>query len=185
MRSFRPRAEDFSPQSVPPRLPTGLLQKVMWALTLLTVLAPSVARAGASGWSYFVPYDRDTKAALDRLRGEVFRKGSYYKLRPDQKAKSPDHALLLNETEGTHSIIDIQKVAPLPASSCELMAVCPLSSAALLELFGTERPSRPQVQALAQDSRLLSRIQRWTGVYVVVYEGATPKWLYFTGFSGD
>lgn len=185
MRSFRPRAEDLGPRSIPPLLVTRLLKKTMLALALLAVLAPSAAQAGASGWNYFVPYDRDTKAALERLRGDVFRKGSYYKLRPGQKAKSPDHALLLNETEGTHSIIDIQKVAPLPSLSCELMAVCPLSPAALIELFGTERPSRAQVQALAQDSRLLSRIQRWTGVYLVVYEGATPKWLYFTGFSGD
>ena len=41
------------------------------------------------------------------------------------------------------------------------------------------------MEALAQDKRLLSRLQRWSGVYVVVYEGSSPKWLYFTGYSGD
>lgn len=156
-----------------------------WALALPAALWAPAAWAGASGWSYFVPYERDPKAALERLRWDVFRKGTYYKLRPEQKAKSPDQALLLNETEGTHSIIDIQKVALLPASPCELGAVCPLSPAALVELFGSERPGRAQVEALAQDKRLLVRFQRWSGVYLVVYEGSTPKWLYFTGASGD
>ncbi len=161
------------------------LQRIIWALTLLAVLWPKVAQAGASGWSYFVPYELNIKAVLERLRWDVFRKGNYYKLRREQKAKSPDQALLLNDTEGTHSIIDIQKVAPFPSSSCEFGTVCPLSAAALVELFGTEKPSRAQVDALAQDNRLLSHFQRWSGVYVVVYEGSTPKWLYFAGYSGD
>lgn len=161
------------------------LRRWIGALALLVTLWPSGARAGASGWSYFVPYEISTQAALDRLRWEVFRKGSYFKLRPGQKAKSPDQAFRLNETEGTHSIIDIQKAAAAPAAACELGSVCPLSPAALVELFGTEKPSRAAVEALAQDPRLLSRVQSWTGIYVVVYESNAPKWLYFTGFSGD
>ena len=32
---------------------------------------------GASGWSYFVPYDADISAALQRLREEVFARGDY------------------------------------------------------------------------------------------------------------
>lgn len=185
MRSSRPRAKGVRVQTEPPRPYAGRLPRVIWALALLVALWPKAVRAGASGWSYFVPYEQNTKAALERLRWDVFRKGNYYKLRPDQKAKSPEHALRLNDTEGTHSIIDIQKVAPFPSSSCELGAVCPLSPAALVELFGTQRPSRAAVEALAQDKRLLSRLQRWSGVYVVVYEGSSPKWLYFTGYSGD
>lgn len=185
MRPSLPPAKATSPQTEPPRLHVGLLPRTMWALALLAVLWPNAARAGASGWSYFAPYERNTKAVLERLRWEVFRKGNYYKLRPEQKAKSPEQALLLNDTEGTHSIIDIQKVALLPRRPCEFGAVCPLSPAALVGLFGTERPSRTQVDALAQDTRLLSLFHRWSGVYVVVYEGDTPKWLYFTGSSGD
>lgn len=33
---------------------------------------------GASSWAYFVPYDSDIHAALERLRQDVFRRGDYY-----------------------------------------------------------------------------------------------------------
>jgi len=32
---------------------------------------------GASGWSYFVPYEADISAALQRLRADVFARGDY------------------------------------------------------------------------------------------------------------
>jgi hypothetical protein len=32
---------------------------------------------GASGWSYFVPYEEDTSAALQRLREDIFARGEY------------------------------------------------------------------------------------------------------------
>ncbi len=32
---------------------------------------------GASGWSYFVPYDPDPNRALEALRWKVFRAGDY------------------------------------------------------------------------------------------------------------
>ena len=32
---------------------------------------------GATGWSYFVPYDADVSAALQRLRVDVFERGDY------------------------------------------------------------------------------------------------------------
>ena len=32
---------------------------------------------GATGWSYFVPYQADVSAALQRLREDVFRRGDY------------------------------------------------------------------------------------------------------------
>src|SRR5437016_10769645 len=32
---------------------------------------------GASGWSYFVPYEADISAALQRLREDVFARGDY------------------------------------------------------------------------------------------------------------
>jgi hypothetical protein len=32
---------------------------------------------GASGWSYFVPYEADISAALQRLRNDVFARGDY------------------------------------------------------------------------------------------------------------
>ena len=32
---------------------------------------------GASGWDYFVPYEADISAALQRLREDVFARGDY------------------------------------------------------------------------------------------------------------
>jgi len=34
---------------------------------------------GASGWEYYVPYEADTNAALEKLRQQVFNSGEYYK----------------------------------------------------------------------------------------------------------
>lgn len=33
---------------------------------------------GASGWSYFVPYEEDVKSAFDKLQQRVFEEGDYY-----------------------------------------------------------------------------------------------------------
>ena len=33
---------------------------------------------GASGWSYFVPYQPDLQAALDALRAQVLADGDYW-----------------------------------------------------------------------------------------------------------
>jgi hypothetical protein len=152
-------------------------------LLLLVLLAPLPALAGGSGWSYFVSYDRDPAVALDKLRWDVFRRGDYYKPNPKRKAKSPDHALALSEEEGTHSIIDIRKVAREAPASCAAGTVCPLGPAALVELFGSERPDRAKVEAAG--TRLTSRNPAWSGLYVVVYEANAPKWLFFAGHSGD
>jgi hypothetical protein len=35
---------------------------------------------GASGWEYFVPYQPDIQAALDRLRHQAYEKGDYWKI---------------------------------------------------------------------------------------------------------
>jgi hypothetical protein len=149
-----------------------------WTLIFALLAAPALA--GGSGWSYFTPYQADPAAALDKLRWEVFRGGKYYKLFPRKKAKSPNHALSLGEDEGTHSIIDIVKVGAAP---CNPGQACPLPAAELTRLFGTTKPARAQVEARERD--LEGLWDRWIGLYIVVYEGDTPKWLYFGGRSGD
>jgi hypothetical protein len=150
---------------------------------LLALCVPATALAGASGWAYVVPYEADTAAALQKLRWDVFKKGKYFKLDPKKKAKSPDHALELNETEGTHSIIDMQKIAAEPGATCAFGTLCPLTPAALKTLFGSDKPTRAQIEAAGTTPQ--SQLPRWTGMWVIVYDGATPKWLYFAGHSGD
>ncbi len=35
---------------------------------------------GASGWSYFAPYQEDINAALQQFRRQVFESGKYFKM---------------------------------------------------------------------------------------------------------
>jgi hypothetical protein len=101
--------------------------------------------------------------------------------------QSPDSIEALLErcgTEGTHSILDIERVSPEPAFG----VIAPLAHGKLLELFGTEQPTREMVEKWSTrvdpvDAEPLYR--RWGGIYIVVYHGTEPVEIYFEGCSGD
>ena len=154
-------------------------------MLLTTAAAP--ARAGASGWSYFVAHDADVGRALEKLKWDVLRKGKYYKLFPKRRPKSPHDALIMNDTEGTHSIMDIEKVSLVetPRGRCAIMTVCPLPKADLAAIFGTDKPTRAMVEAANEKLDAMSLQPTWSGVWIAVYDGAQPKFLYFVGHSGD
>jgi hypothetical protein len=60
---------------------------------------------GAEPWSYYVPFQADIQAALDKLRDQVFKSGKY---RGSQlKPRTPTEALENMEADGTASILDI------------------------------------------------------------------------------
>lgn len=85
-----------------------------------------------------------------------------------------------NGEDGTHSILDMDRVADSP----ELGAVAPLPDQELLELYGTLRPDRTQVES--QLRAVTSCRARERGVYVLIYGGAdTPEEVLFCGWSGD
>lgn len=69
---------------------------------------------GASGWSYYVPYDPDLDRALQRLREQVFREGKFYSPDPARRPKSIAQLLEWNAEDGTHSILDMTRIAPPP-----------------------------------------------------------------------
>ncbi len=60
--------------------------------------------------------------------------------------------------------------------------VSPVSPESLLRLYGTETPSRRMVEE-ARD--FLHDVERGTGVYIVLYDGATPTEICFAGYSYD
>ena len=67
-------------------------------------------------------------------------------------------------------------------------AVTPLSAQQLLEFFGTEQPTQEMVQAWAtraESGDTAPLYERWEGIYVIVYENAKPRQIYFEGCSGD
>jgi hypothetical protein len=161
---------------------------------------------GASGWSYYVPYDTDLTAALERLHVQVFKKGEYYGRTKLRKAKTIAQLRERNREDGTHSILDITHIGARPAKiESELPPLPPpdaegqarwiaerrerhrsareLHPDELVVLFGTTTPTRAQVQARELD--LMSRGDRWTGTIVVIFEGERPSELLFVGRSGD
>lgn len=135
---------------------------------------------GASSWSYTVPYQEDIGVALQQLRAQVFRDGTYYGA-GHTSASTPDEALRLSGEDGTHSILDIYRgIAEVPGFG----VAAPLGAEALIAVFGTERPSLQAVEQATARDPMLGR-GRWEGSYVVAYEGGSPRWIHFSGVSGD
>lgn len=137
---------------------------------------------GATAWQYSVPYDDDVGRALQNLRDEVFRTGTYYRARPDVDPASIEQLLELNDESGSHSVLDVFSVAARP----QLGAVAPLPSEELVELFGTDHPTLAHIE---RNRDALTRVMlargRWSGSYVVIYSDDAPAEILFFGQSGD
>jgi len=82
------------------------------------------------------------------------------------------------DADGTASILDIDHLPTSPSSG----AVAPVPSNVLIELFGTDQPTREMVE---QGEDLFEDIERGQGVYIVIYKDGTPSELYFAGYSFD
>jgi hypothetical protein len=136
---------------------------------------------GASGWTYWVPYREDVDAALQALRRDVFHRGEYYRASPADPV-ALEELLERNGESGTHSIIDVAAVAP--AATMGAVASLPVAEAA--ELFGSERPTRADIESNpAGVMRVIEQRGPWAGTYVVAYRDGAPDELFFFGMSGD
>jgi hypothetical protein len=80
---------------------------------------------------------------------------------------------------GTHSILDIHRVASRPGRG----SASPLTRKQLKKLFGTARPTREQVEARLYD--LMNLRPPWRACYVVAYRGDKPREICFAGSSGE
>jgi hypothetical protein len=131
---------------------------------------------GAEPWSYFVPYEDDVQAALDKLREREFQAGRFRgaELGPE----SIDEVLENMEEDGTASILDITHIADEP----DFFAVTPLSAEALIEWFGTDKPTRAVIEA---NMDFYEDIERGQGVYIIAYKGDQPSEIFFGGYSFD
>lgn len=90
-----------------------------------------------------------------------------------------EELIVVNDDSGTHSIIDIRGISSTP----KFGIAAPLPRSELVELFGSDQPTRSMVEGL-QD-RLMSLRSRWIGTYIIVFKDGVPDEIYFTGFSGD
>ena len=137
---------------------------------------------GASGWSYFTPYTKDPNKALDALKAKVFEAGEFFKLDPTAQPSSIEELLKMNETEGTHSILDMVHGCSA-RDGWSFGVLHPLPNEILEDLLGTSRPTHDQVDAARTE--LGRQRDRWIGTYVVVYKDDEPDEYFFTGYSGD
>ena len=84
-----------------------------------------------------------------------------------------------NAEEGTHSILDIERISPVP----DFGAATPLSTQELIELFGTDQPGQGMIVEKAETIRSLRKIYQAT--YIIVFRNDIRDEIYFTGYSGD
>ncbi len=93
-----------------------------------------------------------------------------------------EEVLAFNETNGTHSILDIEQVS----SSPQFRTVTPFAGKTLIKLFGTEKPTREQIEAMLDKGRLWKYVPgRWSAFYCIVYHDNAPHEFLFVGVSGD
>ena len=132
---------------------------------------------GAEAWDYFVPYEADIQAALEKLREREFRAGRFHGR--EHRPATIDEAREVADADGTRSILDIDRVGDEP----DFGVVVPLPPERLVELFGTDRPTRAMVEG---NHDFYEEIERGQGVYIVVYDDrGKPSEIFFAGYSYD
>lgn len=131
---------------------------------------------GAEPWQYFVPHEANLQAALEKLKEREFAAGRFRY--SEEGPTSIDEARDIADADGTASILDIDAVGDAP----DFGVVVPLSKDRMEELFGTDRPSRADVE---QSDELYDDIERGQGVCCPVYANGAPVEICFTGYSYD
>jgi hypothetical protein len=127
-----------------------------------------------------------------------------FKFPPDDASPAPgarhnsiDEAIAAGEDQGTGSILDIERTTDKP----QFLAACPLPSHELIALFGTAEPTRERLEtvlfperttdkdadaaALSLAGRFWDPIRRGQGRYIVLYDKAEPREIFFAGYSVD
>ncbi|MEO1498631.1 MAG: hypothetical protein AAFV43_15920 [Planctomycetota bacterium] len=131
---------------------------------------------GASPYEYFVPFEQDTHAALEKLRQRVFASGDY--ATADMNPATPEEALELGDADGTASILDIERVAEQPDFCC----AAPYSADELENYFGTQTPTRGDLEI---GDGFWDEIERGHARIIPLFEGGQAKELCFVGYSFD
>jgi hypothetical protein len=184
---------------------------------------------GASGWIYYVPYQKNLEQALQELRLHVFETKQYGGAYNDEwvidvfgeeinvsvmqeVVEQEDGSLvpvppiralwtieeemedLLRRSRGTHSILDICRVitnsqyygdVPLPEEIIQHRGTMrPFSSENLIRFFGSEKPTRAEVEA-AFERRDTWGFDVGCGSYAIIYQDGAPHEIVFAGASGD
>lgn len=146
---------------------------------------------GAHEWYYFVAYHSDIQQALDALRKREFQAGRYNPVvqfpefpisgdspGPGAKHVSIEAAIDASDADGTRSILDMNRVGTVP----DYGVIVPLARDTMLELYGTEKPTKDMV---LRNMDFFNDIERGQGKYLVVYSEDKPSEILFAGYSFD
>jgi hypothetical protein len=131
---------------------------------------------GAEPWDYFVAYENDLQAALDKLKEQEFKAGRYRY--SEENPSSIDEAREIADADGTASILDIDLVGQQP----DFGVVTPLPKQKLIDFFGTDKPSRAMIEG---NMDFYEEIDRGQGICIVAYDGNKPSEIFFGGYSYD
>ena len=94
-----------------------------------------------------------------------------------------DTLIAAQPESGTHSIIDICNGL---SEDPDYFTAAPLTADQTLDLFGTARPSTPQVLHWLTTYDIGKIRDRWEGAYLISYSpDGKPEQIHFTGYSGD
>ena len=146
---------------------------------------------GAHPWFYFVKYQADIGGALQALRRREFEAGRYNPVMPfpafpvDANSPAPgaqhasiEEAMEDADADGTRSILDMERVSQTP----DYGAVTPVPRAVVVELFGTDKPTREMIE---RNTSLFEMIERGQGICIIAYEDGRPSEIFFAGYSFD
>lgn len=146
---------------------------------------------GGHPWFYFVDYEPDINAALEKLREREFQAGRYnpvmdfpeFPVTPQSPAPGRGHDSIEEafedaDADGTRSILDMMQVSDTP----DFNAVSPLPEEDLLSIFGTDKPTHEMIEG---SDELYEMLERGQGVYVIVYKDDQPSEIFFAGYSFD
>jgi len=151
----------------------------------------------ADPYWYFVHYEADVEAALQKLRTREFQAGRYNPVTPFQRFPIDPAAPVLGarhgsieevmeaaDESGTRSMLDISQVAsePFDGSHMPYFTAFPLSAADIEDLFGTSHPTRELVE---KNQRMWDRVERGSAFHVIVFDGGKPSEIFFAGYSFD
>lgn len=146
---------------------------------------------GGEPWFYFVDYQPNIDLALQQLRKREFAAGRYnpvvrfpaYPVTASSSAPGAKHASIADaleaaDADGTRSVLDMERIGQKPGYG----VVAPFPKERLVELFGTERPSRAMIE---ENMDFFGEIERGQGIYIVAYDKERPSEIFFAGYSYD
>lgn len=149
---------------------------------------------GGHAYWYWVPYRKDVQSALDDLRAREHEAGRYNpvirflkfsepafsKQNPGKEHDTIEEAIDASAEDGTRSILDIASIG----DESDYGVAGPLSDDNLLELFGTTKPTRAQIED--DRSALSELVDRGKAIFIVTYDAkGIASELFFYGYSYD